>query len=218
MTARREHPERWSCLSPRERTILQKLSTPRKIQDFLDRLPVNFEKNGETHYSPRRVLRERKAHCIEGALLAAAALWFHGRRPLLLDLKTKLLDDEHVVALFRENSHWGAISKTNHAVVRYRDPIYRTVRELALSYFHEYFRDHDGLKTLVSYSRPFDLRTLGDAWITAGEDLWDLDDRLNASPHHPLVPPANAHLIRRATAFERRVINTREWSPRDPRT
>lgn len=205
-------------LTPRESAVLRSLSTPRKIQDFLDRLPINYEKNGETHFSPRRVLQERKAHCIEGALLAAAALWFHGRKPLLLDLKTKLLDDEHVVALFRENGYWGAISKTNHAVVRYRDPIYRTIRELALSYFHEYFRDHDGMKTLVSYSRPFDLRTLGDSWITSNEDLWDLDDRLNAAPHFPVVPAENSHLIRRATAFERRVINVREWSAEDPRT
>ncbi len=205
-------------LTASEEKALRRLDTPQKIQDFLDRLPINFEKHGETHYSPRRVLRERKAHCIEGALLAAAALWLHDEKPLLLDLKTKLFDDEHVVALFRRNGWWGAISKTNHAVVRYRDPIYRTVRELALSYYHEYFRDHDGQKTLVSYSRPFDLRTLGDGWVTAEEDLWHLDDALNAVPHYPFVPPANRRLIRRATPFERRVLNAREWSAEDPRT
>ncbi len=205
-------------LTSTEEKTLRRLDSPPKIQDFLDRLPVNFEKAGETHYSPRRVLRERKAHCIEGALLAAAALWLQGERPLLLDLKTKCLDDEHVVALFRRNGCWGAISKTNHAVVRYRDPVYRTVRELALSYFHEYFRDHDGLKTLVSYSRPFDLRGLGDSWVTAEEDLWHLDDLLNAVAHKTIVPPSNTHLIRRATTFERRVLNAREWSADDPRT
>jgi hypothetical protein len=205
-------------LNVRELAVLGRLSTPQKIQTFLDRLPVNYEKCGETHLSPRRVLRERKAHCIEGALLAAAALWLHGGRPLLLDLKTRLLDDEHVVALFKVNGHWGAISKTNHAVVRYRDPVYRTVRELALSYFHEYFRDHDGLKTLVSYSRPYDLRVLGTAWITAEEDLWDLDDLLNDHPHHQVVPDDKAHRLRPATPFERRVLNVREWSPDDPRT
>lgn len=202
-------------LTASEERVLRRLDSPRKIQDFLDRLPINFEKHGETHMSPRRVLRECKAHCIEGALLAATALWLKGERPLLLDLKTKLLDDEHVVTLFRRNGLWGAISKTNHAVVRYRDPVYRTVRELALSYFHEYFRDHDGRKTLVSYSRPFDLRGLGESWVTAEEDLWYLDDRLNDAIHYPIVPRANARLIRRATPFERRVLNTREWSPRD---
>lgn len=205
-------------LTSGEERVLRRLDSSLKIQDFLDRLPINFEKHGETHFSPRRVLRERKAHCIEGALLAAAALWLQGERPLLLDLKTKLLDDEHVVALFRRNGYWGAISKTNHAVVRYRDPIYRTVRELAVSYFHEYFRDNDGLKTLVSYSRPFDLRTLGEYWVTAEEDLWHLDDALNAIPHYPFVPRVNARLMRRATPFERRVLNTREWSESDPRT
>lgn len=205
-------------LTASEERVLRRLDTPQKIQDFLDRLPINFEKRGETHYSPRRVLRERKAHCIEGALLAAAALWLHGEKPLLLDLKTKLFDDEHVVALFRRNGWWGAISKTNHAVVRYRDPIYRTVRELALSYYHEYFRDSDGRKTLVSYSRPFNLRTLGDGWVTAEEDLWHLDDVLNAVPHYPFVPPSNRRLMRRATPFERRVLNGREWSAKDKRT
>ena len=205
-------------LSKGEERILRRLDTPVRIQDFLDRLPVNYEKNGDTHMSPRRVLRERKAHCIEGALVAAAALWLHGRPPLLLDLKTRFLDDEHVVTLFRENGYWGAISKTNHAVLRYRDPVYRSVRELALSYFHEYFRDRDGVKTLVSYSRPFDLRRLGEGWITAEEDLWGLDDLLNATPHHPLVPSDNRSLLRRATPFERRALNLREWEKDDPRT
>lgn len=205
-------------LTKREEALLRRLDSPGKIQDFLDRLPINFEKKGGTHMSPRRVLRERKAHCIEGALLAATALWLHGEKPLLLDLKTKLLDDEHVVALFRENGCWGAISKTNHAVVRWRDPIYRSVRELAMSYYHEYFRDRDGLKTLVSYSRPFDLRTLGDPWVTAEEDLWELDDILNAVPHSRFVPKCSERLVRRATPFERRVLNTREWSKDNPRT
>jgi hypothetical protein len=206
-------------LTRHEEAKLRRLHTPAKIQDFLDRLPINHEKNGDTHYSPRRVLREGKAHCIEGALLAAAALWLQGRRPLLLDLKTRVSDDdEHVVALFQDNGHWGAISKTNHAVVRYRDPIYRTVRELALSWYHEYFRDQDGLKTLASYSRPLDLRRLGESWVTAEENLWALDDLLNALPHYPFVPPANQRLVRRATPFERRVLAAREWPETDPRT
>lgn len=205
-------------LNRTELVVLRKLSNPRKVQDFLDRLPINFEKHGDTHMSPRRVLRERKAHCVEGALLAAAALWLHGKPPLLMDLKTIEFDDEHVVALFNEHGRWGAISKTNHAVVRYRDPIYKTVREVALSYYHEYFRDRDGLKTLASYSRPFDLRTLGDYWVTAEKDLWELDDILNRVPHYKIVPQPSARLIRRATPFERRVINAREWSKSDPRT
>lgn len=205
-------------LTAGEEKTLRKLSTPRKIQDFLDRLPINFEKHGETHRSPRRVLRDRTAHCIEAALVAAAALWLRGEAPLLLDLKTTGEDDEHVVTLFRAHGYWGAISKTNHAVVRYRDPIYKTVRELAMSYYHEYFRDRDGRKTLASYSRPYDLRTIGDHWVTCEEDLWELDDYLNAVPHQPFVPPECRRLIRRATTFERRVLNTREWKKEDRRT
>lgn len=205
-------------LSKREETLLRKLKTPILIQDCLDTLPVNFEKNGDTHYSPRRVLREKKAHCIEGALLAALALWLQGKPPLLLDLKTKLLDDEHVVALYKQNGYWGAISKTNHAVLRFRDPIYKTVRELALSYYHEYFRDSDGLKTLISYSRPFDLRTLKSVWVTSEEDLWYIDDALNAHPHYPLVPNKNKKYIRNATRFERRALNLREWEKKNSRT
>lgn len=126
-------------LTKHEETLLRKLKTPALIQDYLDRLPINFESEGDTHYSPRVVLRKKTAHCIEGALLAATALWLQGKAPLLLDLKTKQHDDEHVVALFKDGTYWGAISKTNHGVLRYRDPIYKTVRELALSYYHEYF-------------------------------------------------------------------------------
>ncbi|MEK7065905.1 MAG: hypothetical protein AAB938_00970, partial [Patescibacteria group bacterium] len=159
-------------LSEKEWGTLKRLSTPHKIQDFLDTLPINFEKSGDTCLSPRAVLREKKAHCIEGALLAATALWIAGKRPLLLDFKTTPEDEDHVVALFKENGYWGALSKTNHAVLRFRDPIYRTVRELALSYFHEYFMVETGKKTLKSFSRPFSLKRFGTKWITSEKNLW----------------------------------------------
>lgn len=199
-------------LTKDEESLLRKLKTPAFIQDYLDRLPINFESGGDTHYSPRTVLKKKTAHCIEGALLAATALWLHGRPPLLLDLKTKQHDDEHVVALFKEGVYWGAISKTNHGVLRYRDPIYKTVRELALSYFHEYFIPKTGEKTLVSYSKPFDLRTIGDAWVTDEKHLWYLDDCLNNYPHYPLVPLQVVKKIRRASVFERKVAAQSEWS------
>lgn len=205
-------------LTKKEEAVLRKLKTPILIQDFLDKLPINYEKGGDTHLSPRRVIQEKKAHCIEGALFAAAALWLQGKPPLLLDLKTKLHDDEHVVALFKQNGYWGAISKTNHAVLRFRDPIYKSVRELALSYYHEYFREKDGVKTLISYSRPFDLRTLGESWVTAEDDLWMLDDLLNKSRHYSLVPKANQGRVRKATKIERRVLTFREWEKDNPKT
>src|SRR3989344_4797858 len=133
---------------------LKRLNTPEKIQDFINRLPFNFEKRGETYMSVARSLKTGRIHCFEGALIAAAALWIQGERPLLLDLKPDKSDIDHVVALFRRNGFWGAISKTNHAVLRYREPVYKSIRELAMSYFHEYFLNN-GKKTLRSYSRPF---------------------------------------------------------------
>lgn len=207
-------------LSSREREVLRKLSTPEKIQDFLDRLPINHEKNGDTYFSPRRVLREKKAHCIEGAMLAAVALWLHGEEPLLLDLKTLRCDYDHVVALYRRNGYWGAISKTNHAVLRFRDPLYRTVRELVLSYFHEYFMSDTGKKTLLSYSRPLSLKRFGTEWITSEEDLWNIADALDHAPHYPLVPrvSSRSRYLRPASLFERRVAALAEWKKNDPKT
>ena len=112
-----------SGLTKKEWQKLKKLSTPEKIQDFLNSLPFNFEKNGETHSSVRYALKRGSVHCFEGALIAAAALWIRGEKPLILDLVTVRPDLDHVVTLFKRGGYWGAISKTNHAVLRYRDPI-----------------------------------------------------------------------------------------------
>ena len=199
------------ALTPLERQLFSRLNTPQKIQDYLDSLPINFETSGETYMSPRRTIEAGAAHCFEGALLAAAILAYHGQKPLILDLKTAPIDQDHVVALFKQNGYWGAISKTNHAVLRYRDPIYKTVRELALSYFHEYFMK-DGRKTLRTYSAPFDLsyRPLT-SWLTAEEELFDLVQELDGSPHFPLVPKENLKLLRRATDFEVDTVEAAEW-------
>lgn len=170
-----------------EERLFKKLSTPAKIQDFLNTLPYNFETNGETCRSPREVLIHKKAHCLEGACLAAAVLWYHGEKPLLLDLRSTRNDLDHVVALFKKNGCWGAISKTNHAVLRYREPVYKTIRELALSYFHEYFLD-TGEKTMRDYSQPFSLIGYGTEWVTSAEDLWDIGADLDDSPHISILP------------------------------
>ncbi len=185
----------------KEFKLFAKLKTPEKIQDFLDTLPINFEKSGETLKSPREVLLRKNAHCMEGALFAAAALWYHGKKPFILDLRTTDDDMDHVVALFKEKGLWGAISKTNHAVLRYRDPIYKTIRELVLSYFHEYFLD-TGEKTLREYSRPFDLRRYGSEWLTASQNLWHISDALDQSPHHVIIDTRNARRLRRASEVE----------------
>ena len=161
--------------------------------------------------SPRQVLREHKAHCMEGALLAAAALWVQGEKPLLLDLKTITSDYSHVVALFRRQGHWGAISKTNHAVLRYREPVYRTIRELAMSYFHEYFLDN-GKKTLRSYSKPLDLSTARfRGWATREEDVWHIDTALERAPHEPMLKPAMVSGLRASDSIEIQAGKLVEW-------
>src|SRR5215831_17318145 len=138
-------------LTPREFAILRRLSTPQQVQLFVNAIPANHEIGGETSLAVRDVLRQRRAHCIEGALLAACALWIQGAPPLVMHLDCDPCDYPHVIALFRRHRCWGALSKTNGACLRYRDPIYRSLRELAMSYFHEYF-DKRGRKTLRSYS------------------------------------------------------------------
>ena len=132
-------------LNYKELKILKKLNSPIKIQNFLDTLSINHEKNGETYKSPRRVLADKSAHCLEGAMLASLCLWIAGKQSLIMDLKSDCGDD-HTVALYKINGYWGAISKTNHATLRFRDPVYKTIRELALSYFHEYFLYNNHLK------------------------------------------------------------------------
>jgi|SRR6185369_1750837 len=205
-------------LSQKELDILRKLNSPQKIQDFLDTLPNNLSKHGDTCRSPRMVLRLKRAHCIEGALLAATALWIHGERPLLLDLKALRPDYDHVVALYKRKGLWGAISKTNHPVLRYRDPIYRTVRELVLSYFHEYILVSTGEKTLRSYSRPFSLKRFGSEWVSSERHLWDICDALDTSLHHEILPAGAKIALRKASAIERKTARMQEWRRTDPRT
>ncbi|MEN9561376.1 MAG: hypothetical protein RIQ56_649 [Candidatus Parcubacteria bacterium] len=205
-------------LNKDEISQLRKLSNPRKIQDFLDTLPINFEKTGETYMSPRRTLREKKAHCLEGALVAAVTFWIHGGKPLLMDFRTADDDEDHVVAPFTENGYWGAISKTNHAILRYRDPVYASYRELAMSYFHEYFMFENGRKTLVSYSKPLNLKTFGTAWVTAEEELDEIALALDEAPHVAAVPRANRSRIRLASQIELEAGKLTEWSKDDPRT
>lgn len=205
-------------LTPAELSVFKKLTTPQKIQDYLDTLPRNFEKKGQTCYSARMVLREQKAHCIEGAFFAAAALYINGEKPLLMDFQTTPEDEDHVVALFRQNGYWGAISKTNHPVLRYRDPIYKTPRELALTYFHEYFMINNGKKTLRAYSKPFSLLPYLPEFIVSEKRLWDLVEELDDSPHLPLVPKANMRLLRPASPIERQSFYLSEWTKENPRT
>jgi len=188
-------------LSKAEFAVLRRLRTPRKIQEFLYGLKQNFELQGETCNSVRTVLKQRRAHCIEGAMLAAAALWVHGEPPLLMDMQA-VRDFDHVICLFRRNGRWGAISKTNGIGLRGRDPVYKSLRELAMSYVHEYTNKAE-FKTLRTYSVPFDLRRLQpSAWVTS-EDAWDLVDHLEALRHFALMGKRHVRTLVRRDPFER---------------
>jgi hypothetical protein len=186
-----------------ERAIFRRLRTPEKIQQFLDsELQYNKEPTGPTCLSPRLVLRRRTAHCMEGALFAAAALRSIGHAPLLLDLEA-VRDDDHVLAIFRVDGHWGAIAKSNYSGLRYREPVYRTLRELAMSYFEHYYNPQRE-KTLRRYSRPVDLRRFDRlGWMTAEEDVWAIPEYLCGIPHRPLVPP---RLIRQLAHVDDRLF------------
>lgn len=195
-----------------EFALLRRLDTPAKIQSFLNGLRQNFEPDGDTCYSVRTVLKRHRAHCIEGATLAACALWIHGEPPLLMDLQA-VRDYDHVVAVFRRRGRWGAISKTNGLVLRWRDPVYRSLRELAMSYFHEYYnKRHE--KTLRTYSRPFDLRGVDPAiWATAEHETWDLANALDATRHFHLITRAQARSLVRRDPFERRAGRELQYRP-----
>jgi len=197
-------------LSSREFALLARLSTPQKIQKFINAVPANHEPDGETILSVREVLRQRRAHCIEGAFVAACALWVHGEPPLVMHMDCAPSDWPHVVALFRRGGAWGAISKTNGAVLRFRDPVYRTLRELAMSYFHEY-SDRSGRKTLRSHSAAFDLRRFHPAfWVTRATACAEVNDRLAALRHYPLITAAQQRLLSTRDAFERAVAKVVE--------
>ncbi len=189
---------------------LASLDTPRRIQQYLDTLPINHERRGGTLSSPLGVVRRGTAQCMEGALVAALALWMQGEPPLVLDLKSSRGDVDHVVALFRQHGYWGAISKTNHAVLRYREPIFRDMRELATSYFHEYTLPN-GRKTLRSYSVPFDLRSFPNRWMTSTEPLWDLETRIDTCRHFDLVNRKQIATLRKADDIEIQAGRLIEW-------
>jgi hypothetical protein len=198
-------------LTAREFSALERLSTPFAIQAFLNAIPINHELTGETVHSVRGVLRHRKAHCIEAALLAACALWIHGEPPLVMHLDCDPCDYPHIVALFRRGRAWGAISKSNGAYLRYRDPVYRTLRELAMSYVHEYF-DKRGHKTLRSYSGAFDLRRIDPAlWVSNENACWVAHDRLAALRHYPLMTDRQARSLAPRDAFERQSAKLVEY-------
>jgi hypothetical protein len=173
--------------TPAEQAVFRRLRTPEKIQRFLDDLAYNKEPGGPTCRSPRMVLRDRTAHCMEGALFGAAALRSLGYPPLLLDLEA-VHDDDHVLAIFRLRGYWGALAKSNFSGLRYREPVYRTPRELVMSYFEHYYNLRRE-KTLRNYSRPVNLKRFDRmGWMTAEEDVWAIPEYLCEIKHTPILP------------------------------
>ncbi len=201
----------------KELEIMGKLNSPAKIQDFINAIPVNFELDGkETCMSPLSVLKNRKCHCIEGAFLAAAAIWMNkigNGLPLVIDLRGEDGDWDHVIAVFEIDGKFGAISKTNHAVLRYREPVYASVRELVMSYFHEYTDDKGkGRKTLREYSEAIDLSVFGEEWITSEEDLWHIHDYIDSVKHYKILNKEQEKNLRKADDIEIKMGELVEYS------
>lgn len=200
--------------------LFKKLDSPKKIQDFLNKIPFNFEKKGETCMSPRRVLKSNTAHCMEGALLAAAALEYQGHQPLIVDLRSskKPFDYDHVVAVWSEDGFYGAISKTNHGVLRYREPIYKSIRELVMSYFHEYFLSSNGLKTLREYSDPVDLNHFNKInWRVSDKDMFEIPTYLDTTTHHQILTKKQIKNLRKADKIEIEMGKIEEYNSRLPK-
>src|SRR5438128_10970243 len=179
----------------RELRTLRALRTPLGVQRALDAMPYHL---ADTAWSPRRILRTRTAHCLEGAIFAAAALRVLGFPPLLLDLEA-VQDTDHVLAVFRLRGHWGALAKSNFSGLRFREPVYRSVRELVMSYFEGYVNLR-GDRTLRAYSLPVDLARFDrrrPGWMTTEGDLWCVAEHLVGIPHRRLLTPAMIGALRR---------------------
>lgn len=171
--------------TPKELKSLTALRTPAKIQAFLDKIPYHV---ASTAWSPRLVLRHKSAHCLEGAIFAAAALRANGYPPLILDLEA-VQDSDHVIAVYRENGAWGAIGSSNYAGCRYRSPVYRSLRELALSYFEGYFNLRRE-RTLRTFSQPVNLKRFDSQdWMTTEKPIWFIANHLLDIPHTRLLTP-----------------------------
>lgn len=173
----------------REMTVLRKLNTPPKIQHFLDYdVAYNKESDGETCRSPRRVLRDRLAHCAEGAYFAAAVLRVHGFPPLIVDL-VAVRDDDHLLAVYKQDNRWGAIAKSNYSGLRYREPVYRSIRELVMSYFAHYYNP-EGEMTLRAFSKAVDIKRFDPIdWMTTEDDLFLIGDYFHTVPHQQILEP-----------------------------
>ncbi len=172
---------------------MRSFKNPHGIQQALDVMPYHLQ---DTAWSPRRVLRENTSHCYEGALFAAAALRVNGYPPLVIDLEAEH-DTDHVIAVYRVDGHWGAVAKSNYTGCRYREPVYRSLRELALSYFEVYFNLR-GERTLRTFSRPVRMERFDHLnWMTTEKPVWFVAEYLCGISHTPLITRAQANRLHR---------------------
>jgi hypothetical protein len=191
--------------------IFRQLTTPAEIQDFVSAMPSNAEADGDTCFSVRTALVRNCCHCIEGAFIAACALMLIGEPALLMDFQAEG-DDDHVLALFKRGRHWGAISKSNSVWLRWRDPVYASPRELAMSYFHEYVLNEK--KSLRRVSRPFDIGAYDPAyWVTAEDHCWDMAGEIDDAPHFSLISKVQAGRLRPREGFEIHADTIKEFGP-----
>ncbi|MFN0191277.1 MAG: hypothetical protein ACKVP5_04770 [Aestuariivirga sp.] len=196
-------------LTENEIAIFRKLKRPEDIQDYITAMPSNPEPDGDTCYSVRTAIARNRCHCIEAAFIAACALMLQGRPALVMDFQAEG-DDDHVSALFRAGGHWGAISKSNSIWLRWRDPIYKTPRELAMSYFHEYVLKDT--KSLRRVSKPFNIGAYDPAfWITCETDCWDMAGEIDDAPHFLLITAAQGRRLRKRDRFEVHADSIKEF-------
>ena len=189
-----------SSLTKREARTISRLTSPAKIQSFLDSLPYS----DETRYrSPLSVLRDGKGHCFDGALFAAAMLRRIGYPPLIIDMIPNDNDDDHLLALFKIHGHWGAVAKSNYSGLRFREPVYRSLRELVMSYFEDFF-NAIGEKTLRGFTRPLNLKEFDRLhWMTSDEHLDAIADRLDEIKRYKVV---STSMIRRLSFADHRSV------------
>ena len=188
-------------LTRAEARLLSSLTPAWRIQEYLD-TSLLYDTRGGTCRSPRRVIRDGFCQCMDGALFAAAALRVQGYPPLILDLEAEQ-DDDHVLAVFKTRHGWGAIGRSNYSGLRFREPVYRTIRELVMSYFESYFNLRRE-KTLRAYSRPVNLARFDSIhWMTSEHDLWDIPHHLVAIPHTKIASP---RAIRTYSRVDRRLF------------
>jgi hypothetical protein len=194
------HVKSMNGFDRRERAVFSRLTDPVRIQRFLDDdLAYNLEPSGDTCYSPRLTLEKGVAHCMEGALVAAVALRRLGHPPLIVDLEA-VRDSDHVLAVYRVNGLWGAVAKSDYSGLRSREPVYRSLRELAMSYFEHYFNPA-GEKTLRAYSRAVNLARFDSmGWMTAERDVWEIPNHLCDIPHTRLLPRSTERSLARMDA------------------